>query len=83
VLLNGLDEKKPGIYIYMVRTRWKFGSNTKFTIYKIQKSIEIHILCSKYYRCFQNSRKNHINVLSPNELKNIIRVSKNIFKYLK
>jgi hypothetical protein len=33
--LVGLDEEKSGMYIYRVRTRWKFGSNSDFTIYKI------------------------------------------------
>jgi hypothetical protein len=31
----------------------------------------------------KNSRKIPINVLAPNELKNILRVSKNIINYLK
>jgi hypothetical protein len=45
------------VYISRVQTRWKFGSNSNFTIYKIRKSLEIHILCSKYYRCFQKFQK--------------------------
>jgi hypothetical protein len=52
------------VYIVGVRTRWKFGSNSDFTIYKIRKSLEIHIVDAS-----RNSRKNPINVLAPNELK--------------
>jgi hypothetical protein len=41
------------LYISKVRTRWKFSSNLDLPfLKKIWKSIEIHILFSKYYRCF-------------------------------
>ena len=46
------------VYIVGVWARWKFSSNLDFTIYKIWKSLEIHILCSKYYRCIQKFQKN-------------------------
>jgi hypothetical protein len=62
-ILAGAEEKS------RVRTRWKFGSNSDFTIYKIRKSLEIHISCLKYYRCFKNFRKIPRNVLAPNKLK--------------
>jgi hypothetical protein len=48
VFWNGLDEDKLDMYIYL-----GFGQdgNSDFTIFKIRKNLEIHILCSKYYRC--------------------------------
>jgi hypothetical protein len=46
------------IYIVGVQTRLKFGSNSELTIYKIRKSLEIHISRSKYYRCLQKIQKN-------------------------
>jgi hypothetical protein len=70
MLWNVLDEEKPGIHIYSWGSdEMKIWVNSDFTIYKIQKSLEIHIFCSKYYRCFQKFQKNPRNVLAPNELK--------------
>jgi hypothetical protein len=61
-LFHALERARRGeaehVYIVGVRARWKFGSNSNFTIYKIRKSLEIHILCSKYYRCFQKLQEN-------------------------
>src|SRR5688572_15887412 len=55
VFCNGLDEMKPDMYIYLGFGRDK---NSDFTIFKIRKRLEIHILCSKYYRHFQKFQKN-------------------------
>jgi hypothetical protein len=54
---NVLDEEKLVIYIYIYIYSWgsneiKIRVNSDFTIYKIEKSLQIHILCSKYYKCF-------------------------------
>jgi hypothetical protein len=52
---EALDETNAAIIRF--HKRWKFGSDSDFTIYKIQKCLEIHILCSKHYRCFQKFQK--------------------------
>jgi hypothetical protein len=54
VFWNGLDEMKPDIYIYLGFGR---DENSDFTIFKIRKILEIYILCSKYYICFQKFQK--------------------------
>jgi hypothetical protein len=54
MLWNGLNEEKSGMYIYS-----GFGLDGNLVkiwilpFIKFKKSLEIHILCSKYYRCFQ------------------------------
>jgi hypothetical protein len=59
VFWNGLYEMKLDMYIYL-----GFGwdeNSVKIQILlflKFEKSLEIHILCSKYYRYFQNFQKN-------------------------
>jgi hypothetical protein len=59
MLWNGLDGKKPEINIYL--GSGPDGNSVKIRIspfFKIRKSLEIHILCSKYYRCFQKFQEN-------------------------
>jgi hypothetical protein len=59
VFWNGLDEMKPDMYIYLGFGRdKKFGLIQILPFFKIRKSLEIHILCSKYYICFQKFQKN-------------------------
>jgi hypothetical protein len=70
VFWNERDEMKPDMYIYLGFGRDKNSVKIRiFTIFKIRKSLEIHILCSKYYRYFQKFQKIHINILAPNEFK--------------
>ena len=70
VFWNGLDEMKPDIYISL-----GFGwdeNSVKIRILlflKFEKSLEIHILCLKYYICFQKFQKNSYKCFRPNELK--------------
>jgi hypothetical protein len=70
VFWNGLDEMKSDMYIYL-----GFGWDENLVkiqilpFLKIRKSLEIHILCSKYYICFQKFQKIPINAMAPNELK--------------
>jgi hypothetical protein len=50
------------------------------TIYNILKSLEIHFLCSKYYKCFQKFEKKILEMFwHLMDSKNMFRVSKNIF----
>jgi hypothetical protein len=70
VFWNGFDEMKPDMYIYLGFGREENSVKIRILpLLKIRKSLEIHILCSKYYICFQKFQKNPIHVLAPNKLK--------------
>ena len=59
VFWNGLDEMKPDMYIYLGFGRDKNSVKIRILLFlKFEKSLEIHILCSKYYRYFQKFQKN-------------------------
>jgi hypothetical protein len=58
VFWNGLDEMKPDMYIYLGFGRDKNSVKIWILLFlKFKKSLEIHILCSKYYRYFQKFQK--------------------------
>jgi hypothetical protein len=70
VFWNRLDEMKPDMYIYLGFGRDKNSVKIRILLFlKFEKSLEIHILCSKFIDTFKNSRKIPINVLAPNKLK--------------
>jgi hypothetical protein len=53
VFWNGLDEMKPDMYIYLGFGRENNSVKIRILLFlKFEKSLEIHILCSKYYRYF-------------------------------
>jgi hypothetical protein len=59
VFWNGLDEIKPNMYIYLGFRRDRNSvKNWILPFLKFGKSLEIHILCSNYYRYFQKFQKN-------------------------
>ena len=59
VFWNGLDEMKPDMYIYLGFGRDKNSVKIRILLFlKFEKSLEIHILCLKYYICFQKFQKN-------------------------
>jgi hypothetical protein len=78
-----LDEEKLTIYIVGVRTGWKFGSNSDFTYLKFRKAYKSIFCAQNIIDASKNSKEIHIIFWHLMNLKNILRVSKNIFKYLK
>jgi hypothetical protein len=79
VFWNGLDEMKPDMHIYLGFGRDKNSVKIRILPFlKFGKAYKSIFCAQNIIYAFRNSRKIPINVLAPNELKNIIRISKNI-----
>jgi hypothetical protein len=75
---------KSNMYIYLGLGRDKNSVKIRILPFlKFGKAWKSIFCAQNIIYAFKNSRKIPINVLAPNDSKTIIRISKNIFKFLK